>query len=159
MTVLILGGADDEHAAHMLSHLRQRGTDAELLDSRGFPAELQVAYDPGSGAGSFRLPGGHRLAFGEIRAVYWRVYHGVRGPQLPDAEQALIAASDDAPAVGRKRGGPLPAGLVPEAADLSARARVPEAHGLVVAHREQPPTVRRKTNSPDWCRMPLQHGP
>jgi glutathione synthase/RimK-type ligase-like ATP-grasp enzyme len=94
MTVLILGGTDDEHAAHILHHLRQHSTDAELLDSRWFPAELQVAYDPATGAGWLRLPGGRRLALTAIRSVYWRVYHGVQGPQLPDAEQSLIATND-----------------------------------------------------------------
>jgi hypothetical protein len=94
MTVLILGGADDEHAVRVLHHLRRRGAGAELLDSRGFPAEFAVSLDPSSGAGSFTLPGGRRLPFADVTAVYWRCYNGVGGPDLPNAEQALVAAND-----------------------------------------------------------------
>ena len=46
MTVMILGGEDDEHAVHMLGHLRAGGHDVELLDARDFPARLRIAYDP-----------------------------------------------------------------------------------------------------------------
>ena len=94
MTVLILGGTDDEHAVHVLDHLRQRGADAELLDSRWFPDRLHVAYDPARTAGRLRLPGGRRLDLGAVRSVYWRSYNGVAGPDLPDAGQAYLAAND-----------------------------------------------------------------
>jgi len=94
MAILILGGADDDHAVHILGYLRARGADAELLDSREFPSALRVARDPVRGTGLLRLPGGRRLEFGEITAVYWRCYHGVAPPPLPDAEQAHIAQND-----------------------------------------------------------------
>jgi hypothetical protein len=94
VTVLILGGPDDDHAAHMLNHLRSRGADAEFLDTRHFPASLTIAFDPASGAGRFRLPGGRVLDFAAVSAVYWRQYHGVPPSRLPDPEQAYVAAND-----------------------------------------------------------------
>ena len=94
MTILILGGADDEHAAHMLRHLRGRGQDAELLDSRDFPARLAVAYDPGRRAGELRLPTGRRLDLARVRSVYWRNYAGVGAAALPHPGQAAVAAND-----------------------------------------------------------------
>jgi hypothetical protein len=95
MTVLILGGTDDEHAIYMLEYLRkERGADAELLDSRWFPAELAVAHDPARDAWSLRLPRGRRLGPGQVSAVYWRCYNGVGRPDLPDAEQAFIGGND-----------------------------------------------------------------
>jgi hypothetical protein len=124
MTVLILGSADDDHAAHVLHYLKTNGTDAEFLNSSRFPAELQIAVTclgeprasargwtkgksstipgltPGArqeqsfASGTIRLPGGRRLGFDEISAVYWRCYHGVPTPPLPDAEQAYIAQND-----------------------------------------------------------------
>jgi hypothetical protein len=94
VTVLILGGADDEHAAYMLEHLRRRGADAELLDSRWFPGELRVQHDPARDAWALRLPGGRALAPGQVRAVYWRCYNGVAAAALPDAEQAFIGGND-----------------------------------------------------------------
>jgi glutathione synthase/RimK-type ligase-like ATP-grasp enzyme len=94
MTVLILGGADDAHAVAVRDFLRGRGADAELLDSRWFPTELNLTYDPVRDCGHLRLPGGRRLDFGQVPAVYWRCYNGVQAPALPDPGQAYIAAND-----------------------------------------------------------------
>lgn len=94
MAIVILGGEDDEHAAHMREDLRQRGADVEVLDSRWFPAELGISFDPREGRGLLELPSGRRLAFDEVSAVYWRSYHGVRTPRLPDPEQQFIAQND-----------------------------------------------------------------
>jgi hypothetical protein len=94
MTILILGGADDEHAIHVLNHLRARGHDAELLDSRDFPERLAIAYDPTSNKGELRLPTGRRLELAQIHSVYWRCYHGPGAVTLPDADQAHLAAND-----------------------------------------------------------------
>lgn len=94
MTVLVLGGTDDEHAVYMLKYLRQRGTDAELLDSRSFPVELRLAHDPARGTWTLRLPGGRTLAGERIRSIYWRCYNGIEQPALPDPEQAYLAGND-----------------------------------------------------------------
>jgi glutathione synthase/RimK-type ligase-like ATP-grasp enzyme len=94
MTVLILGGDDDEHAVVMRETLRRRGADVELLDSRWFPGKMQLAHDPLRGSWALRLPGGQRLDAGKVRSVYWRCYHGVGQPVLPDPEQAELAAND-----------------------------------------------------------------
>jgi len=94
MTVLILGGTDDEHAVYMLESLRDRGADAELLDSRSFPGELQLANDPARGTWTLRLPDGRALDGEQIRSVYWRCYNGVGRPELPDPKQAYLAGND-----------------------------------------------------------------
>jgi len=94
MTILILGGADDEHAMHVLTQLRALGHDAELLDSRDFPERLTIAYDPTSNKGELRLPAGRRLELWQIHSVYWRCYHGPGAVTLPDAAQAHLAAND-----------------------------------------------------------------
>jgi hypothetical protein len=94
MAILILGDQEDEHACHMLRHLRQQGADVELLDSKSFPARLRVAFDPQRRSGTITLPEGRRLAFDEISAVYWRRYGGIPYPALPDSEQAFVAYND-----------------------------------------------------------------
>jgi glutathione synthase/RimK-type ligase-like ATP-grasp enzyme len=94
MTVLILGGMDDAHACHMLEHLRVLGNDSELFDSRWFPSDLRITYDPVTGGGTVRLPTGRLLAFEQIRSVYWRCYNTVGPVNLPDPEQAYIATND-----------------------------------------------------------------
>jgi glutathione synthase/RimK-type ligase-like ATP-grasp enzyme len=94
MTVLILGGMDDEHACFMLEHLKEQGVDVELLDSRWFPADLGLAHDPLRGEWTLQLPTGRRLAGEQVRSVYWRCYNGVATPDLPDPEQAYIASND-----------------------------------------------------------------
>src|SRR5262245_19338586 len=94
MTILILGGADDDHARLMLGYLGERGHDAELLDSRWFPSELRIAHDPAAGAWTLRLPSGRVLPPGSVRSLYWRCYNGVPAPALPDEEQAYVAGND-----------------------------------------------------------------
>ena len=94
MTVLVLGRSDDEHARHVLGALTARGADTEPLDSRSFPAWTQLAFQPESGRGTLRMPGGRILELGQIRSVYWRSYDGLEPPPLPDSEQAFIAAND-----------------------------------------------------------------
>jgi hypothetical protein len=93
-TILILGSDEDEHARHVLAHLRGRGCDTELLDSRWFPGQMKISLEPDAGTGSLLLPGGRRIALSEVRSVYWRSYYGVVGPSLPDPEQAWIAQND-----------------------------------------------------------------
>ncbi len=94
MTILILGGADDEHAAHIHRELSTRGHDAEFLDSRDFPQNMRIAYDPQRGGGSIRLPRGRAISLAGVRSVYWRNYHGIGQIDLPHPEQAYIAAND-----------------------------------------------------------------
>jgi hypothetical protein len=94
MTILILGGADDEHSSHVLGYLRARGVDSELLDSRWFPARMTVAHDPVRDDWTLGLPGGRVLGPGQVTAVYWRCFNGVAGAELPDEEQAFLAGND-----------------------------------------------------------------
>jgi glutathione synthase/RimK-type ligase-like ATP-grasp enzyme len=78
----------------MRAYLSTQGAVVEFLDSTRFPAELQIAYDPATGGGSIRFDSGRSLEFAEIQSVYWRNYGGVMPIELPDAEQAFIAAND-----------------------------------------------------------------
>jgi len=94
MTVLILGGHDDDHAAFMLAHLDGLGHDVEMIDSRWFPSDLRLALDPSSGGWRVTLPTGRVLAPGEVRSVYWRCYNSVPGAELPDPDQSFIAGND-----------------------------------------------------------------
>ncbi len=94
MTVLILGGHDDDHASFLLAHLDHRGHDVEMLDSRWYPSDLRLALDPTSGGWRVRLPSGRLLQPGQIRSVYWRCYNSVPGVTLPDSEQSFIASND-----------------------------------------------------------------
>lgn len=94
MTILILGGTDDDHAVYMHDYLRARGADVELLDSRWFPQHLGLSFDPAADQWTLRFPGGKLLAGHEIQAVYWRCYNGVETPPMPDNEQAFIAQND-----------------------------------------------------------------
>jgi hypothetical protein len=94
MTVLILGGTDDEHAVTMLDYLRAQRADAELVDSRWFPKDLGLSFDPVADSWTVALPGGRRVDGKDIRSVYWRCYNGILTPPMPDPEQAYIASND-----------------------------------------------------------------
>lgn len=94
MAILILGGVDDEHAVYMLQHLQGRGADVELFDSRWFPTQMTIAFDPATGTGHLRLPSNRRLGFDEVESVYWRCYNMVAPPQLAEPMQSMIAGND-----------------------------------------------------------------
>jgi glutathione synthase/RimK-type ligase-like ATP-grasp enzyme len=94
MTILILGGFEDEHACHVHTHLRERGFDVEMLDSRWFPSSLGITFDPATQSGAVRLPEGRVLRFDEVQSVYWRCYNNVSIPPLADEGQAFIAGND-----------------------------------------------------------------
>ena len=110
MTILILGGDDDEHAMHMLDYLQQRGHDAELFDSRHFPAQMQLSFDPRRGTGTIRLPGGRALDIRRVRSVYWRVItasrsHGWRIPSRRSSPSTTHAACWSRSSSGCRPGG------------------------------------------------------
>ena len=94
MTVLILGPGSDDHATFMCAELRRRGADAELLDPAWFPASMTIAFDPSDGGGEIGFPGGRRLLFGDVSAVYWRSYDGPGPAALPDPDQRILADND-----------------------------------------------------------------
>jgi hypothetical protein len=94
MAILILGGDDDEHAAHMLAYLRNLGADAELLDSRDFPKLLRLTFNPATGRGTLKWNHGRKIDWDQVEAVYWRSYPGVTPADLPDPEQSYIAQND-----------------------------------------------------------------
>jgi hypothetical protein len=79
---------------HVHRELLTRGRDAEFLDTRYFPTQLQIAYDPAAGTGHFVLENRRKIAFEQISSIYWRCYNGVGGADLPDAEQSHIARND-----------------------------------------------------------------
>lgn len=94
MTVIVWGSSDDAHVAHVYHYLRQRGVDVEVMDSRWFPTQARLHYDPARGEGVLRLPHGRSLAWSAVHAVYWRCHYGPGVPALPDAGQQFIADYD-----------------------------------------------------------------
>lgn len=93
-TVLILGGEEDNHAVHMRNHLRRGGHDVEMFDSRWFPGNLTLTYDPQRHDGAIGFPHGRTLQFADVKSVYWRSYAGVCVPTLPDPEQNWLAHNE-----------------------------------------------------------------
>ncbi|MCS7022541.1 MAG: hypothetical protein NZU63_12015 [Gemmataceae bacterium] len=95
MAILILGSHDDVHACHVYHYLRERyGADVELVDSRWFPTQMQLHFEPEGPAGFIRLPSGRLLAWPDIQAVYWRCSYGAAVAPLPDPQQRFIAEYD-----------------------------------------------------------------
>lgn len=94
MIIAILGDLGDDHARHMRGWLQERGADVQMIDTRLFPTQLHIDYDPVSGEGALSWDGGRRLRFDEIHSVYWRNYHDVDPPELPDPEQSYVAYND-----------------------------------------------------------------
>jgi glutathione synthase/RimK-type ligase-like ATP-grasp enzyme len=94
MTILILGAFDDDHAQHMAKYLRGRSCDVELFDTRQFPADVSLSFDPRRSTGVIRLPAGRELRWTEIESVYWRNYSGSGPSPLADPDQVFLAEND-----------------------------------------------------------------
>jgi glutathione synthase/RimK-type ligase-like ATP-grasp enzyme len=94
MNILILGNAEDAHAAHLQQVLTQAGATVDYLDTRLFPTQLQMSWQPDTQVGCLTLPGGRRLNFQDIKSVFWRSLSDVYIPSLKDAHQQRIAFND-----------------------------------------------------------------
>jgi glutathione synthase/RimK-type ligase-like ATP-grasp enzyme len=94
MNILILGNPEDAHAVHMQQALTQAGATADYLDTRLFPTQVQMSWQPSTQLGCFTLPGGRRLDFQDIKSVYWRNLSDVYIPSLKDANQQRVAFND-----------------------------------------------------------------
>jgi glutathione synthase/RimK-type ligase-like ATP-grasp enzyme len=94
MNILILGNAEDSHAAHIKQALTQAGATADYLDTALFPSQLQMFWRPDTQMGGLILPPERRLNFTDIKSVYWRQLSGVYIPELQDLEQKSIAIND-----------------------------------------------------------------
>lgn len=94
MNILILGNSEDAHAAHLKQVLTQAGAMVDYLDTRLFPTQLQMSWQPDTQNGYLTLPGNRRLNFQDIKSVFWRSLSEVYIPPLKDANQQRIAYND-----------------------------------------------------------------
>lgn len=94
MNILVLGNAEDAHAAHIKQALTAAGATVDYLDTALFPTQLQMFWRPDTEMGGLILPGERRLNFTDIKSVFWRQLSGVYIPDLQDSEQKRIAFND-----------------------------------------------------------------
>jgi glutathione synthase/RimK-type ligase-like ATP-grasp enzyme len=94
MNILILGSSEDAHAAHLKDVLTQAGATVDYLDTRLFPTQLRMSWQPDTQVGCLVLPTGRRLDFQDIHSVFWRSFAGVHIPSLEDSNQQRIAYND-----------------------------------------------------------------
>jgi glutathione synthase/RimK-type ligase-like ATP-grasp enzyme len=94
MNILILGSSEDAHAAHLKDVITQAGATVDYLDTRLFPTQLRMSWQPNTQAGCLVLPTGRRLDFQNIHSVFWRSFAGVHIPSLEDSNQQRIAYND-----------------------------------------------------------------
>lgn len=74
MTVLIVSNFSDGHARAVISELRARGAQVELLDLADYPGKLTLtlAFEGCKRRFQLRRPGGGQLDLEQVRAVWWR---------------------------------------------------------------------------------------
>jgi glutathione synthase/RimK-type ligase-like ATP-grasp enzyme len=94
MTILILGSEEDSHAAYLKKALTEKGIENDYLDSRQFPTQLKISWQPVKGTGSLVLPNSKKFNFSEIKSIFWRTYYGVKVPKLSNSYQQNIATND-----------------------------------------------------------------
>jgi glutathione synthase/RimK-type ligase-like ATP-grasp enzyme len=94
MNIVILGNAEDVHAAHVHEALVQVGITANYWDTAQFPMQSSLSWNLNSLTATIQLADGTELALDTIHSVYWRAFSGVKVPNLPDREQKRIAFYD-----------------------------------------------------------------
>src|SRR3712207_6185335 len=94
MKILILGNAEDAHAAHLHDALTQTGALVEYLDTRLFPTKVRMSWHPDTQEGCLTLAGGSRWNLSDIKSVFWRELGGIYIPDLKNSQQQRIAIND-----------------------------------------------------------------
>lgn len=94
MNILVLGSSEDVHAAHIKDALEKAGASVDYLDTRLFPTQLRISWQPDTQVGYLILPGGRKLNLHDIKSVFWRNFSGVEIPSLKDSYQQYIAQRD-----------------------------------------------------------------
>ncbi|MBE9166116.1 hypothetical protein IQ238_00730 [Pleurocapsales cyanobacterium LEGE 06147] len=99
MNILILGNALDAHATHLHDALMQAGAIADYLDTRKFPTQIGISWEPNNQMGWLNLSSERHWQFQDIKSVFWRSFHGVGIPSLKDSHQQQVAFNDAMSAV------------------------------------------------------------
>ena len=94
MNILILGNAEDAHAAHIHAALLAKGVDVEYLDTQLFPSKIKLSWQPHDADGCIQLASGKEIKLQNIHSVYWRSFNGVGVPSIDDSSQQDIAYRD-----------------------------------------------------------------
>jgi glutathione synthase/RimK-type ligase-like ATP-grasp enzyme len=94
MNILILGDSSDAHAAHLHNALTQAGATVNYLNTRMFPTQLRMSWEPNTQMGTLKLSPENQLKFQDIHSVFWRSFAGVNVLPLEDTHQQTIALND-----------------------------------------------------------------
>ncbi|MEW5857533.1 MAG: MvdC/MvdD family ATP grasp protein [Cyanobacteriota bacterium] len=94
MNILVLGNPEDVHAAHIKDALKKAGATVDYLDTRLFPTQLRISWQPDTQVGYLIFPEGRKLNLHGIKSVFWRNFSGVEIPSLKDSYQQYIAQRD-----------------------------------------------------------------
>lgn len=94
MNILVLGNSQDAHARHVKDALAHVGAIVDYLDTRLFPTQLHISWQPGVQLGLLAMPDGYQVDLQDVHSVFWRNYPGVYVPPLEDAHQQQIALND-----------------------------------------------------------------
>lgn len=92
--VLILGNSQDQHARHLYQQLTSRGIIAKYWNSRLFPSQLKIIWQPDEKTASLVFADGEILPLSAINRIFWRTFYPVQIPPLSDSAQKNIAYHD-----------------------------------------------------------------
>lgn len=97
--ILILGDAQDAHAAHIKRALEAVGARAYYWETSRFPTQMHLSWEPHSQEGFLMLEPTQKIQCNEIKSVYWRRFSDAQAPQLADSHQSFVATYDSASAL------------------------------------------------------------
>jgi glutathione synthase/RimK-type ligase-like ATP-grasp enzyme len=74
--ILIIGSNEEVHAKYVFCMLKQKGYEAEFFDTRQYPHNLFINFQPNTNEGSFII-NGNKIYFNDIQGIYWRWFYGI----------------------------------------------------------------------------------
>jgi len=99
MQILILGHAADAHALHLYQVMMDAGVDVHYWDTRLFPTELRLSWNPATEGGVMSLPDGQKIDLQHVHSVFWRILTNTYIPPLEDERMRHIALNDTSSAL------------------------------------------------------------
>jgi glutathione synthase/RimK-type ligase-like ATP-grasp enzyme len=94
MRILVLGDAADPHARQIFDTLLQAGVIVDYLDTRSFPTQIHISWQPDEQLGFLTLPNAQRFNLADIHKIFWRNFWMPQIPDLKNSQMQAIAHND-----------------------------------------------------------------
>ena len=79
----VIGSDEETHSKYMYDTMQKKGYDVEYFDTRKYPKDIQINFQPEINDGCFKI-NSRKILFKDIQGFYWRWYYGVMSGKTDD---------------------------------------------------------------------------